>query len=280
LYDWEAGGSNPATKPEGRLNSYETIAPCGQTNIGGAILTANNALTDPVDVRREAVWVMVVLSDGAAANVTNKVEGITDENTYGYYGYCPWYTFCYLNGDDWNPGPWPECAVVGNNPSQAERALPICNDNDPLTRHFCLNWETGQPVSANPECGVYGKYDADDYARDMADFAGLIEVDEDVPGNYIAMFSIAFGAEAEIDTTGVPLLRYIADAGDNGIVDNDIEQGLRGDPPSEFGEPGPCDQYTLQKTQNCGQYYHAADLAGLTDVFEEIAGRLFTRLSR
>jgi len=36
----------------------------------------------------------------------------------------------------------------------------------------------------------------------------------------------------------------------------------------------------LHPTQQCGQYYFAAGLAELNDVFEEIASRMFTRLSR
>jgi len=58
--------------PNLRAYSYESWAPCGNTNIGGGILAANDALTNPLDIRREAVWVMIVLSDGAA-NVTDPV---------------------------------------------------------------------------------------------------------------------------------------------------------------------------------------------------------------
>ncbi|MCZ7541862.1 MAG: hypothetical protein M5U29_18505 [Anaerolineae bacterium] len=140
---WLAGGL--AEQPELRPNAYETIASCGNTNVGGGILAANNALTDPIDVRREAVWVMIVLSDGAA-NVTNEVPDVADETTYGYWGYCPWWTFCYLDEDhDHN---WPECTE--NNPSQTERALPICNDNNPDSRHFCIDWDTGLPDQTEP----------------------------------------------------------------------------------------------------------------------------------
>lgn len=273
---WAAWDGNPATRPD-RPFSYETVAQCTQTNIGGGILAGNNALTDPIDVRREAVWVMVVLSDGAA-NVTNPVNGITDKQTYGFYGYCPWNTFC-RQSESYNGGaPWPECQINPIEPNEPQ--LPYCNDDLPDTRHFCLNWETGEQVLTNPECGVAGHYDADDYARDMADFAGLIEVDDGVPGNYIAMFSIAFGAEVINEETGAPLLRYIADAGDNGRIDDDTEQFNRGDPPDEIGDPGPCQNYDGQKMQQCGQYYFAQDLNTLTGVFEDIAGRLFTRLSR
>lgn len=280
-------------EPARRPFAYESIAPCGNTNVGGGILAASNAITDPDDIRREAVWVMIVLSDGAA-NVTDRVPGAINVRDYGLYGYCPWWTFCPLSGDY----VWPEC--TGNNPSQVEMNTPVCNDNDPNTRHFCIDWNTSEPEVGNVECTVAGHYDADDYARDMADFAGLIEV---VPGgkqgNFIAMFSIGFGQEVLDEPTAAPLLRYIADAGDNGFINDRLQQDLREDrnPMPTYPIGGPYPDYYLPKdpcegglhpTQQCGQYWYVsynasnpeASLAELNDVFEEIASRLFTRLSR
>jgi hypothetical protein len=287
---WIADGADPDEEPERRPFAYESIAPCGNTNIGGGILAASNALTDPVDVRRDAVWVMVVLSDGAA-NVTNRIPEASSIRDYGFYGFCPWWTFCNLNPD--RGYVWPECTE--NNPAQAERALPYCNDNDPQSRHFCMDWETNKPEIGNPECGTAGHYDADDYARDMADFAGLIEIQPNIPGNFIAMFSIGFGQEVIDEPTAAPLLRYIADAGDNGFIDNNLQTDLREDRnpiptypiggpyPDYYGDPDVCENTptrVLHPTQQCGQYYFAAGLAELNDVFEEIASRMFTRLSR
>ncbi len=281
---WQSNGSTPPP-PTVRPYAYESIASCGNTNVGGGILAASNALTDPVDVRREAVWVMIVLSDGAA-NVTNSANNASSPQQYGFWGYCPWWTFCFL--DSSNPFHWPECTE--NNPSQTELQRPICNDNDPITRYFCIDWSTGEPETGNTAC--VDRYDADDYARDMADFAGLIEV---IPGgkqgNFIAMFSIGFGDEVRTEPTAAPLLRYIADAGDNGFIDNNLQQDLREDRnpvptypiggpyPPTYGDPGPCEGVT-DPTEQCGQYYYATDLASLDTVFEEIASRLFTRLSR
>ena len=294
--DWHLWTIGDLTEePARRPNAYESVAPCGNTNIGGGILAASNALTDPTDIRRDAVWVMVVLSDGAA-NVTNRTTGAVNARDYGLYGYCPWWTFCELNGEY----VWPEC--VENNPSQVEMLKPFCNDNDPFTRHFCIDWSTSEAEVGNVQCTAAGHYDADDYARDMADFAGLIEV---VPGgkqgNFIAMFSIGFGQEVLDEPTAAPLLRYIADAGDNGFIDNNLQQDLREDRssmptypiyplggpqyPAYYGEPDVCevDRVTGQPphpAQQCGQYYFAAGLAELNDVFEDIASRMFTRLAR
>ena len=280
-------GSSP-TDPDNRPFAYESIASCGNTNIGGGILAANDALTNPSDIRREAVWVMIVLSDGAA-NVTNASDPTLSTPTqYGYFGYCPWYTFCYL--DSSHPYHWSECTSNNGSITEYDPSTPVCNDDDPNSRHFCLDWETGEPEVGNAACTSIGHYDADDYARDMADFAGLVEVQENVPGNFIAMFSIAFGEEAS-DPTAASLMRYIADAGDNGFIDNNLQQdwrdnqildyplGTHSGETGAFGLPGPCETEANTKAQ-CGQYYYAEDLATLTDVFEEIASRLFTRLSR
>lgn len=281
------GAGSPEPEPEFRPYAYESLAACGNTNLGGGILAANNALVDPVDIRREAVWVMIVLSDGAA-NVTNPTDDAASLTDYGAWGYCPWWSFCILDTD--SPYHWSEC--VENNPAQLEVSAPFCNDNDPLTRHFCIDWNTGEAEVGNLACGSTGHYDADDYARDMADFAGLIELTPGGKrGNFIAMFSIGFGEEVVDEETAAPLLRYVADAGDNGFIDNNLQQDLREDRntvpsypiggpyPPDYGEPDVCES-VIDATENCGQYYYAADKATLISVFEEIASRLFTRLSR
>ncbi|MBN1679187.1 MAG: hypothetical protein JW966_02770 [Anaerolineae bacterium] len=293
--EWTKWLNHELTEQPPRPLAYETLAACGNTNVGGGILAANNALTAPEDIRREAVWVMIVLSDGAA-NVTDRVGDLPDGDdiTYGSWGYCPWQTFCVL--EESHEYHWDEC--VKNNPmpeGENEPQQPWCNDNDPRTRHFCLDWESGEPEAENIECSNAGDYDADDYARDMADFAGLINVAEGKPGNFIAMFSIAFGKDIVDEPTAAPLLRYIADAGDNGFIDNNFQQDLREDRdpipdygyegpwPDEYGDPGPCEdtaEETYGPKEQCGQYYYAADLSELKIVFEEIASRLFTRLSR
>jgi len=280
IYDLDHG--IPTTQPELRPWAYETAASCLNTNTGGGILAASNALTDPLDIRREAVWVIVLLTDGTA-NVTDHVPQAVNPTDYGYWGYCPWYTFCNINTT--SPYHWPECKT---NDAQDEPEMPFCNDNEPDTRHFCIDWTTGQAEVGNTECGVEGRYDADDYARDMADFAGLIEVVPDgKKGNFIAMFSIGFGEKAVSEPAAAPLMRYVADAGDNGFIDNNLQQDWRdnhqldyGDY-TRYGDPDPCEAYpALDPRVNCGQYYFAANLETLTKVFEDIASRMFTRLSR
>lgn len=342
---------NTNVNPLGRrIASYETTAPCPDTNIGGGIRAANDALTNLATIRRDAVWVIILLTDGAA-NRTDAVPDI-EYPEYGYYGFCPWYTFCdpeqpdhpnksytlvgtdppvrdtYANLDGSGavfggaPGQWretfpflpdaydpadsgtdrreecPDTGAVGLASDTQGFERPFCNDNNPDTRHFCLEWTgnpdtNGRPDLDNPVCTDL--YDADDYARDWADFAGLINLTDNVPGNFITIFTIGFG-EALITTgpneatsTSAPLLRYIADAGDNGVIDTDLQQDWRDDganngsvPAQELGDPDPCEAYPLpgQEDIQCGNYFYADDLSSVDAVFEAIASRLFTRIAR
>ncbi|MBX3083481.1 MAG: VWA domain-containing protein [Anaerolineae bacterium] len=126
---------------------------------------------------------------------------------------------------------------------------PYCADNDPDSRHFCSNslgWinaydedinNNKEPdettVGATTYCSKY--YDADDFARDEADWAGLIQYTDRTPGDFIAMFTIFFskkdntGNERPLgeNILGVKLMRYISDAGDNGRIDNNLQEFYR-----------------------------------------------------
>jgi len=133
------------------------------------------------------------------------------------------------------------------------------------------------------------------------------------------IFTIGFGLNFENDSTGVPcmdnvedclgeeLLRYIADVGDNFRVDTDYQQdwrynvggeagGTLGTPRDQFdyGPKDPCepqddgwlydptDPYNIQLRapgESCGNYYNAPSGAELDQVFDDIASRMFTRLT-
>jgi hypothetical protein len=370
---------------------YSYWAQCRNTNIGDGLRWVNYVLTDADTIRRDAVWVGILLGDGAAnasmpiapeklALTAPTVEGTPINNgevSYGDFGFCPWFTFCSwrdstnappdnqsgpnVGNGTWNNIYWfdlpgqvngvidsaPQIeawsgfanAPAGVRPPAAYSINPLvqsmtynvvtydecmasvarvdqayyltknviqCNDNVAETRHFCLQWSTDPRYNAVPpgmtvdlstgyasgipggECGPTGLYDADDYARDMADWAGLIEVAPGVPGNFIALFTIGFGAAFVNDPVGAPLLRYIADAGDNGFIDNHVQQDWRDNGVlngGSFSGDDPCDdpEFTTvpaDRIKWCGQYYYATNLADLEAVFEAIAGRLFTRISR
>lgn len=299
-HDLGIGFINDSTSQNPRLLrpwAYETVVQCPDTNIGGGLRKGNDTLTNVVTIRRDAVWVMIVLGDGAA-NRTDAAPNLPEVTRppYGFYGFCPWQTFC-NNLPGQGIAMWNDSGVECNMAPPANRFFrPFCNDNSNDTRHFCLVWSkdenlNGRPDPSNPNCWSPGAYDADDYAMDWADFAGLLTVAPGVPGNFITMFAIGFGQEISNPAqtgadTGAYILRYIADAGDNGYIDNDVQQDWRDNgmrdfsvPPDKLGDPDPCENIA-DPTKWCGQYYFADDLTSLEAVFEAIASRLFTRIAR
>jgi hypothetical protein len=117
------------------------------------------------------------------------------------------------------------------------------------------------------------------------------------------------------DCLGEELLRYIADVGDNSRIDTDYQQDylndglLNGDltdpsapgTPVSYGDRGPCEApipgypnadalpvgqinklrlYPMDPTVSCGNYYNAPGGPQLTKVFEDIASRMFTRITK
>ena len=138
--------------------SYDLWASCRGTNIGAALREGNNALLDPSTSRRfGAIWVMVLLSDGAAgasdpvrrttdlsrsfepdkggekldATRPYRVNNSTSPPTldpqpgeYGSFGVCPYGTI----GD---PGPVVDVIATGS------PVFPYCSDKFPETRTQC-----------------------------------------------------------------------------------------------------------------------------------------------
>jgi hypothetical protein len=149
---------------------------------------------------------------------------------------------------------------IGYCPRQNEE--PWCLDHDVYSRH--------DEADAD--------YDADDYARDMADFVGCYPVNQaaacgDQQGQGAVIFSIGLGEgvlynlnEASNKPYGTTLLRYIAAVGDDGDAATD-----------------PCADYDTNNPDDweewCGNYYYSPG-DELSEVFEDIASRVFTRLAR
>lgn len=191
-----------------------------------------------------------------------------------------------------------------------------------------------QDAPGNP-CDVL--YDVDDYARDWADYVS--GVDEDQSGDAVlpTIFAIGFRLQFEDSVhgndnrtcaqrhggpgnpaydrcmcnlnieqcLGEELLRYIADAGDNFIIDNDLQQDWRdheGETTNilldksvdEWGPKDPCENPNISWAdpgvsildfapraggESCGNYYNAPSVTELQQVFDDIASRMFTRLA-
>jgi hypothetical protein len=145
---------------------------------------------------------------------------------------------------------------IGFCPYQA--TPPLCQDKDVDNYH--------DNTSPN--------YDADDYARDMADFVGCMPVAPSgfcsATGQGAVIFAIGLG-NGVLDSTnevggrpyGASLLRYIANVGYDGDPNPALDPCL--------GES----DYTAW----CGNYYYSPTGNQLSRVFEDIASRIFTRIT-
>lgn len=187
----------------------------------------------------------------------------------------------------------------------------------------------------DPNCHLL--YDVDDYARDWADF--VAGVDEEQSGDAVlpTIFAIGFRLEFEDrphapnnltceqrignddspeydmcmcklnieQCLGEELLRYIADAGDNFVIDNDLQQDWRNHEGfytltiadknvTDWGPKDPCENPAVnwfdptvmeedwaprRGGESCGNYYNAPSVTELQQVFDDIASRMFTRLA-
>jgi hypothetical protein len=176
-------------------------------------------------MREEAVWITILLSDGAAN------AGVQSQGPPTVW-ICPSSTW----------------------------VAPFCRDASASSRHAIADAD----------------YDADDYAHDMADFVGCPDPTETQPpacsttapgGQGVVIFAIGLGdlvinnAVGDPDT-GEQLLRYVADAGDDG---------------DSGSLPDPC--ASAATGDDCGNYYFSPTGAGLIQVFEAIASRIFTRIT-
>lgn len=332
---WYSGFADQTLR---RTKSYEFHASCAGTNIGGG-LQAGSAALYQYGRREGAVWIMVMLSDGAAgaSNImarTNATGNLVlaqaanpyfvnasgyfepQAGEYGGFGLCPY-------GDSTNPS-----SLI------TRTAFPRCGDTRAETRNFCGDFQ-GNPdlraINATPNCNA-DFYDVDDYARDWADWIGLADLPGSATGTGTGrvgdqqlptVFTIAFGLtyanppatsgcsgaddclrQGNVeDGLGEELLRYIADVGDNFRIDDDYQQRIMANrlPNPVTADPahpnytvrGPCEmplsapgvpprgQYApLTPELDCGNYFNAPDGARLQDVFNQIAARMFTRLSQ
>ncbi|MBN1285643.1 MAG: VWA domain-containing protein [Anaerolineae bacterium] len=253
-------------------DDYTALAACGNTNIGGGIETANSMLSGgPAGTWKNpaAVWVMVLLSDGAANATTEYPDLIVNYPS----GFCPELTFA--------------------------DGAPYCRDDYAYTRH--------EYDDDNPGTGVAGfRYDADDYSRDRADDAGLADTGNFIAMFAIGLGREMIAGDGAEPWHGEALLRYISDVGDNGVRDGtgdyerlyDADQGryiLVTDPnPASVsecenrahGDPSRLDASghwinPITDDPSCGNYFFVDDPnQGLERVFAEIASRMFTRVTR
>jgi hypothetical protein len=251
---------------------------CLSTNLAGGLIAAGDrlALPAPDGGRQESLWVVVVLSDGAANQAEDWRTGgdrpSPDPNPTNPLWLCPnelsgppaRYVPTWTDHEDTSPGDYG----------------PYCRDGREETRHVWSDFW----------------YDVEDAAKDAADRLGCYQSppagshcatwDGDmgyggpgVDGGFEALvFSIGMGPALTLgscdtqyydgsspDRTCEPdlgerLLRYVAAVGDDGNPDTDICTG------AGVGA-------------DCGNYYYRESATDLDTVFDDIAKRIFTRLT-
>ena len=271
----------PGMNPQWQVSNFRWT----NTNIGGGLREATTELVQngEPDI---AVWVIVLLTDGAA----NATDVAADENDWWT---CPSpYTYQYTPTEQcalhYSPAPNQRCR--GYQEGVCGDCSPWCrdpevSDADPtqpvtttVTRHcpsvetcsdpVAVPWYTNRHLIATHPITYF--YDADDYARDMADTAAAQK---------IALFTIGFGSEV-IDydrggrcDAGERLLRYIADVGDDG----DRSTAPCG---SDFYWDAQHVWPMPDLGEDCGNYYYADEPDELKDIFEAIASRVFSRITK
>jgi hypothetical protein len=232
------------------------ISACNTTNIGGGLYYAGAQFG--VEKRLDALWVVILLTDGAAnasfgtgedlgtspasaLKFPGDISGPEDFVDNLPFGFCP-------------DGTW-----VGK---PAEPFRQYCQDDDVDDVH---SWNTPPP----------NEYNADDFARDQAKYVACYATlpaasCNGIKGQGAVIFTIGLGDEIlslDEDTIGgqkpygASLLRYIAALGDDGDANTDMCETE-----SDYG-------------QSCGNYFYAAGGADLNRVFEMIYSRIFTRLT-
>jgi hypothetical protein len=202
--------------------------------------------------RQEAVWVVILLSDGAANAAINDVG---------------WGKF--LNGQPLAKEDW----VCPGNTDEPTWISPLCRDPWASSRH------KPSDTAHDPANDIWA-FDAEDAARYYADFVACDPTAPDsacyTSGQGAVIFSIGlgdlminmppeacaswYGGSCDEDL-GEQFLRYVARVGDDGDPDN----------------THPCD--VASKGNSCGNYYFSATGEDLGTIFADIASQIFTRLT-
>lgn len=223
---------------------------CPSSNIGGTLRRAALALQgsgNTAKMRTDAFWTVLILSSGPA-NATDP-DGDGDFP----YGYCPRNTW----------------------PTHAPEWVTWCRDAYPSTRH-----DKSDVISSYfyPPNGItytnLSIYDADDYARDMADDLARL-----ITPQGVTIYTIGLGAAVkDLQRSGTSralsvnpdtgelepppaesLLKYIAECAGEGVHN--------------------CDSLTAFDI-NHGQYFHAEDRNSLSAIFDRIAKNIATKISQ
>jgi hypothetical protein len=235
---------------------------CMRTNTAAGLMLAGQELYDRG--REEAIWVVVLLSDGVAnaAYATNADFTPVNDPLLPQDWYCPqefWkdHSDIPLKGRFFDGHLIPWC-TNGGYPRGSSAG-------DPPTA-WEYSYQNGDGLGANS--------DPDAAARFWADWIGCYQPGQNTEcassGLGAVIFTIALGDfttehEGPYPDAGEQLLRYIANVGYNGN-------------PARDTASDPCSG--IASTVDCGNYYFSKTTeAELKAVFRDIAERIFTRLT-
>lgn len=252
-------------EPAPVLSDRSTCTGCG-------IREATNVLRR--SARSGSVWIMIFLTDGNV-NLSDTWYTSTSIDDNFPIGFCTgellptgstppikptgfWSNYCFDN--NWDP------KVVGcklnysENSANQKRYCRYCIDDDRIVT-TTDDYKTCPPNTIYTSSNT-ALYSVLDYALDMTDTAALTRsLNQDEPGgNDIAIYTIALG---NVGSTAGRLLRYMAAVGDDGDRESD-----------------PCDSVSADITINCGNYYFAPTGDALLPIFEDIASRIYTRITQ
>jgi hypothetical protein len=200
------------------------------------------------DGRSNAVWVMVLLSDGLVNLSDTHVSNPAISSSFPL-GFCTGGIGSFAWGYD--------CMDLRKDATLSPR---YCLDNPAST---CPPGS----ISALTDTSLYSVYD---YALDMIDYAALQKstnpAEQAGTGSDISIYSIGLGGAGNTPSgasgpIGEYLLRYAAAVGDDGER-----------------TPDPC--ATAATKTNCGQYYYAPSGNELSEIFNDISTRIYSRLTQ
>ncbi len=198
--------------------------------------------------RESSVWVIVFLTDGFA-NLSDNPHSYSEIPSQYIYGFC---------------GANLTAPITSTSVADQTFWLSRCADKD-LSIRYCIDTDDGECPPGSIHTTGSAPYSVADYVYDMADAAALLEsTNSDEPtGEDIIIYSIGLGVSTDY---GVRTLRYIANIGEDGTRANDQCADLYDD--------------DTERRTNCGNYYYAPEGPYLDQIFENIAGRIFTKISR
>lgn len=225
---------------------------CPSSNLGGMMGLAQDAFSGSGDTdnrRLDSLWVTVMLASGPA-NASTPHPGDEDEFPFGY---CPENTWWFYLMPDPKPK-WCRDAISGNE-RDASDTIAFTNPFDPN--------QTIDPMSL---------YDAEDYARDMADDLAAMK-----SGNGVTIYTIGLGKNVkELKANGTPAVTCeVEEVDDLGV------SFMR-----ECGEAEYLLRYISREAGDLlnseishGEYFYAPKDIDLLEIFEIIAQNIATKIS-